>query len=275
MNQKEQELKAFISEHEKYLIPLEKEYTLASWAAEGSGSEADFKKLEDANTRLRLLYSDKDDYNNLTAIKSSNEINDSLLKRQLTILINQYKANQLPKSLLQELSRKEAEITKKTNNFRGMVDGMEVTQNQIYESLEESIDNGLRKKHWEAQKDVYSVVEKELKELVLLRNKAAKASGYANYYEMSMDLQEIDISWLMDTFDKLYGMTETPYLKAKNEIDDALRKRFKVKEIMPWHYSDPYFQSAPRVEEFDYNKIYEKKRLYPWLKSFMRNWAKC
>ncbi len=268
MNQKESELQAFISKHEIDLMKLEKEFTLASWAAEGSGSAADFKKLEDTNTNLRLLYSNKDDYQKLTKIKASNEINDSLLKRQLTILINQYKANQLPKELLQTLSRKEAEITKKTNNFRGRVDGKEVTQNQIYEVLEESTDNGLRKKHWEAQKNVGPVVEKDLKELVSLRNKAANILGYANYYEMSMDLQEIEIGWLLKTFDELYKMTEQPYLKAKTEIDSALRKRFNVKDIMPWHYSDPYFQSAPRVEEFNYNRIYTEEDIIPIAKKF-------
>lgn len=268
MSEKENELQAFISEHENALMKLEKESALASWAAERSGSDADFKKLETANTNLRLLYSGSEDYKKLVAIKVSNEINNPLLKRQLTILINQYKANQLPKELLKELSRKEAEITKKTNNFRGMVGGMEVTQNQIYTVLEESKDNDLRKKHWEAQKDVGSVVKNDLKELVSLRNKAANALGYANYYEMSMDLQEIEMGWLLDTFDKLYEMTEVSYLKAKNEIDNALRKRFNVKEIMPWHYSDPYFQSAPRVEEFDYNKIYAKKEIIPIAKKF-------
>jgi len=268
MDQKESELQAFISEHEKALISLEKEYTLSSWAAERSGSDEDFKKLETANTKMRLLYSTNEDYQKLVAIKASNEINNPLLKRQLAILINQYKANQLPKALLKAMSRKEAEITKKTNNFRGRVDGKEVTQNQIYTVLEESLDNGLRKKHWEAQKDVGPVVEKDLKELILLRNKAAKALGYANYYEMAMDLQEINIGWLLNIFDELYEMTEEPYLKAKNEIDEALRKRFNVEDIMPWHYSDPYFQSVPRVGEFDYNKIYAKNDIIPIAKKF-------
>ena len=268
MTQKESELQAFISGHENALMKLEKEFTLAAWAAERSGSAADFKKLEAANTNLRLLYSKADDYRKLTAIKAANEISNPLLKRQLAILKNQYKANQLPKALLKAISRKEAEITKKTNDFRGKVNNKEVTQNQIYEVLEESADNGLRKKHWEAQKDVGLVVEKDLKELVLLRNKAAGSLGYSNYYEMSMDLQEIDIGWLLETFDELYEMTEKPFLRAKSEIDAALRKRLNIEEIMPWHYSDPYFQSAPRVEEFDYNRIYAKKEIIPIAKKF-------
>ncbi|MBM4387764.1 MAG: M2 family metallopeptidase, partial [Deltaproteobacteria bacterium] len=52
-------------------------------------------------------------------------------------------------------------------------------------------------------------------------------------------------------FDRLVAETEEAYKKAKSEIDGLLAKRLKIKpeELMPWDYSDPFFQEAPDLSE--------------------------
>ncbi len=268
MNKKEEEVRAFISEHERALIPLSKELNEANWMAETSGTEEAFKRLEELSTKMRVLYSRKEDYEKLVSIQESSEVKDRLLARQLALLINSYRGNLLPKEILQKLSAKESEVTMKINNYRGVVDGSKVTKNQIDEVLDKSLDNEERRKHWEAQKAVGLIIEKPLRELVLLRNEAATRLGYSNFYEMSLDLQELEVGWLIKTFDRLYRLTKKPFMEAKSEIDSELRKRFNVKDIMPWHYSDPFFQACPVTANIGYEHYYGKQDIIPIARRF-------
>ncbi len=270
MNTKKEELKQIISEHEKALVPLSKELNKADWIAETTGTEESFKRLEELSTRIRVLYSRKEDYEKLVCIQESGEVKNRLLNRQLTLLINSYKGNQLPKDVLQKLSAKEAEVTKIINNYRGVIDGNKVTNNQIEEVLDKSLDNDERRKYWEAQKTVGPEVEKPLKDLVLLRNEAATKLGYGNFYEMSLNLEEIEIDWLMKTFDRLYKLTKKPFMDAKSEIDSELRKKFKVNEIMPWHYSDPFFQACPVTANIGYENYYGRQDIIPLARKFYK-----
>ncbi|MFH1637113.1 MAG: M2 family metallopeptidase [Candidatus Woesearchaeota archaeon] len=251
-----EELKQFIETHVKVLEPLYKKLCLAMWEAETTGKKEAYEEYEKLEVEIKKLYSSKEHYGFLKSIDADN-IKDPLLKRQLVILIDTYKGNQLPHKLIEEITAIETRISQAFSIFRGKVDGKEVSMNQIKEVLQKSKDSEERKKYWEAQKSIGKEVEKDLKELVSLRNKAASSLGYKNYYAMSLDLSEIKEEWLIGLFDDLDDMTQEPFAKAKVEIDSALKKRYKVKDIMPWHYEDAFFQECPNIFKVNFNKVFE------------------
>src|SRR5439155_680469 len=106
---------------------------------------------------------------------------------------------------------------------------------------------------WEASKAVGAAVEKDLKELVALRNEAATKLRFKNFHALQLYLNEQNGEELIKLFDDLDTLTRDPFLAAKAEFDAILAKNYniKVEDLMPWHYHDPFFQESPAV--FDAN----------------------
>jgi peptidyl-dipeptidase A len=90
------------------------------------------------------------------------------------------------------------------------------------------------------------MVADRVRELVRARNQAARDAGFADYYRMSLELQEMSEEWLYDILGEIESLTEAPYTSWKSELDESLKARFDTADIYPWHYSDPFFQALPR-----------------------------
>src|SRR5262249_10154629 len=129
-----------------------------------------------------------------------------------------------------------------------------------------------RKDVYLASKDIGKIMEKDLLELVSLRNQTAKKLGFKNFHAMKLYLDEQDGEQLIKLFDDLDKLTREPFAKAKAEIDEKLAKNcnIKVKDLMPWHYHDPFFQEVPSVFSFDIDKVYEKADLVKLCQDFYK-----
>jgi peptidyl-dipeptidase A len=68
--------------------------------------------------------------------------------------------------------------------------------------------------------------------------------GFADYQTRSLDLQEIATAELARLMDGLQVATDEPFRKLKAGLDDDLKRRFGIERVMPWHLSDPFFQSC-------------------------------
>jgi len=128
----------------------------------------------------------------------------------------------------------------------------------------------LRKKAWEASKQVAPLVEADFLKLVQLRNESAKAVGFNNYYEMQLIIGEQDPAEIDRIFTELDNDTRQPFIDIKTEIDLVLAKRFgiEVSDLRPWHYSDPFFQEAPVVTEINLDQYYEDQDVVELARKF-------
>src|SRR5262249_5599448 len=138
--------------------------------------------------------------------------------------------------------------------------GAEMTDNDVRDALKNSLDSRRLQAVWEASKAVGGVVEKDLKELVGLRNQAAKKLGFSDYHALQLHVNEQDGKRLLKLVDELDELTREPFKKAKADLDARLAKRYKLKpsELMPWHYHDPFFQDTPKVFEAELDEPFKK-----------------
>ena len=240
----------FVTFLEKFVPAVEKkslQLNKASWILETSGSEdaADLKAQLD--TELRILFHDPSVYQNLLAWDQDPLLKDPLLKRQLNVLIRAFKQNQIPKELLEEMALKEAALAQSYAMYRPDLDGSKVSENDIREILKRENNPEKRKKAWEASKKIGEFLAPQILALVALRNKAAKTLGYSDYFQMQLDLQEVDAKWLLKTVDELAEKSDKAYASALKEIEESQAKRFGVKttELGPWAWSDPFAQEDP------------------------------
>ncbi|MBN1638107.1 MAG: M2 family metallopeptidase, partial [Ignavibacteriales bacterium] len=257
----EKKFEEFTKTYEQKVIPLSKELNLASYNASISGKSEDYQKAANLQIELSKIYSNKDDFAKLVEFKNSNEIRDELLKRQLIIIYNEYASYQLDEKLLEEIIKLSNEIEEKFNTFRAEINNKKVTDNEIEEILQTSTDSKEVETAWNASKEVGTLVERDVKKLVKMRNDAAKKLGYKNYHEMSLSLSEQNSEEIDKLFTELDELTKNEYIKLKDEIDQYLTKKFNIQkeELMPWHYQDRFFQEGPAIYNVDLDDYYKDK----------------
>jgi len=223
----------------------------ALWLLEttGSADAADLKANLD--TELRLLFNDSSTFNQL--LLWDQELSDPLLKRQLNVLIRTFKQNQIPPSLLEEIAQKEAALSQSYATFRPELHGKPLSENEIHDILKKENDPFLRKEVWAASKKIGNFLAPQILDLVILRNRAAQSLGYSDYFQMQLDLQEVNREWLLQTFDTSSIASDAAYTHLLNNIEEKLSARFGVPrdQLAPWAWSDPFCQSDPLDVDLD------------------------
>jgi peptidyl-dipeptidase A len=261
----------FLDEHTKKLQPLEVAASLAWWNANISGKDEDFQKKIDTQIKIDEALANKDAFAKVKALKNeSKEIDDAVLRRAIEVLYLTYLEKQVDTDLLKKMVEKANAVEKRFNTFRANVDGVELTDSKVREVLKNSNDSEPRRAVWEASKKVGALVEKDLKELVTMRNEAATKLGFKNYHALMLHLNEQDGDQILKLFDELDDLTREPFKAAKEEMDAELAKRCKVTvgELMPWHYHDPFFQETPSVFAADIDGPYKSTDLIKMCKEF-------
>lgn len=259
----------FVAKHEATFRPLEKTAGLAWWNANISGKDEDFKAKEEAQNKLDAVLSDKSRFAELKSIKEG-RISEPLLRRQIDVLYLGYLEKQVDPELLKQMTAKANAIEKAFNIYRAKVDGKEMTDSEVRKVLKESKDSARRKAVWEASKGVGAKVEKDLKELIALRNDAARRLGFRDYHAMQLSLSEQKQEEVLKMFDELDALTREPFRRAKAEIDEKLASNcgVRVADLRPWHYQDPFFQESPAVFAVDLDSVFAKVDILKLCKEF-------
>jgi peptidyl-dipeptidase A len=256
-------LREFITNHLKVVEPKLKALNLADWNANATGEKKFYDKRVALELEVNTIRSEKTDFTFLKDLKAKGAIKDTLLARELIVLFNQFARNQIDTSLMRQMVEKQAEIANKFNNFRGTINGEEVSDNEIGEILKNEHNSKKRQEAWDASKQVGKAVAPLVVELVKLRNQAAKQLGYENYYVMALATDEQDVNDVVSIFDNLKQLTDEPFKQIKQELDASIAKRFGIKpqDIQPWHYTNPFFQEVSEYGEIDLDKYFKGKNI--------------
>jgi peptidyl-dipeptidase A len=263
----------FLDAHTKKLQPLEVAAAIAWWDANTSGKDEDFARKEKTQNKIDEALANPEAFAEVKKLKDeSKEIDDAVLRRAVAVLYLTYLEKQVDKELLKKMVAKANAVEKAFNTFRAHVDGKEMTDSEVRKVLKESKDSARRQAVWEASKKVGQEVEADLKELVKLRNEAAKALGFKNYHALQLFLNEQDGDEIIKLFDQLDELTREPFRAAKEEIDAKLAANVgvKVDELRPWHYHDPFFQEAPAVFKADVDEPFKKADLVGLTRAFYK-----
>ena len=239
------ETQGFIASFEERLAPVEKASSEAWWALATTGTEEAKKELVRTGMAYNRLFADRNDYELVKGwYEERHDLESSILRRQIEILYKTFAGRQGDEETLRRIEELEAEANAIYSNHRGLVGGRPASENELREILHASDDSALRREAWEASKSVGPKVEGVVRELARLRNELACAEGYENHYARSLDLQEIEAAELARIMNGLEAATDVPFQSFKQRLDTTLKERFGVGTVMPWHYSDPFFQSC-------------------------------
>jgi peptidyl-dipeptidase A len=253
-------LESFLAEQQVMVEDLERKAGHAYWACSLSGKKEDEDRAAALSTEVQKAYASTERLQRLLSFDSPTDHN---LARQRQLLIDSYRGHQLSDAELEDLSKREMEIESLFSNFRATLGDKSVTDNDLHTIFRESNDSRLRRSAWDASKQIGTAVADKVLALVRLRNTIAKRLGYANYYAMQIELQEFDLDLLFNLLDTVSEKI-TPHFDAyKSQLDQSLSTRFSVDvdQLMPWHYSNPFFQDAPESDEINLDQYFAGRAL--------------
>ncbi|MEA3413913.1 MAG: M2 family metallopeptidase [Nanoarchaeota archaeon] len=260
-------VKSFLEEQNNSIKSLMKKAYFAYYNAITTGKEEFYKEYEKYALEMEDFFHNKENFEKIKDfLKKSNE--DPIIKRQLEVLHDSYLGSQGEMDLLKKILEKSTQIEKRFNMFRAKVGEKELTDNEIKDILRKETDSEKLKAAWEGSKKQGEIVEKEILELIKLRNELAKNLGYENYYKMHLELGEQKEEEIEETFEELNNLTKDSFKKIKEEMDRILTDKYKIskEDLKPWHYQDLFFQEGPdifdlkleEIENSDVIKISEK-----------------
>jgi peptidyl-dipeptidase A len=223
---------------------LETDFHQAWWDSQVDATPEHEAKRAELELDVRNAKGDPEAF---AAVKDAlaQEAHEPVLRRCLEVLYLTLASNQMSDEHRRALVELSSGIESDLASFRPVVEGQTVSDNELEAVLKTSDDEKPRRLAWEASKEVGAVVADRVRELARLRNDAARAQGFADYYTMALELQELDEPWLFDVLEDLDRLTSGPFELFKSELDEQLRKRFGASQLYPWHYGDPFFQSLP------------------------------
>lgn len=253
--------KAFLDDYQKRYTQVAIKAHLAEWKAANTGKKEDFDAVAQTELAVKKLHSDPSEYAKIVEFQKTAAALSPVDARALDVAELAFKGNQLPPEIMDQMVQLSTEISHSFNTYRAKIDGKKYSNNDLLEMLGKETDSAKRKQIWEALKQVGDLVAPKLIELAKVRNKAAEHLGYENYWDMEIRLQEHDPQQLIAIFDELEQVTNEPYKKMKARLDAELAQRFKIEpqQMRPWHYDNPFFQSAPHSNKVDLDEFYKNK----------------
>lgn len=257
----EKRMSDFISGYEAKIIPLYKEYTISDWEANITGTDESWARREKASFDYMSYFTDREAFAMLKELKESELVKEPLLARQLELLFNMFLQGQIDTSLISEQVKMETEITKKYTTFRAVVNGKQLSDNDIERILRTSVSSRELQAAWEGHKMIGPVVADDIIRLVKHRNKIAGQLGFDNYHQMSLQLSGQDPEDITRIFDELDSLTRSNFADLKRDIDGYFAKRYKLApgQLQPWHYQNRYFQEAPEIYSVNFDKYYSNQ----------------
>jgi peptidyl-dipeptidase A len=242
------EVTSYLRQHQKTIAPLHKDYSLRFWDLSLAGDNREFEKaLVESKERYLKVYNSREEFRQLREWKDADLQLDEFDGRLLKLVHDAFLPNQIDEHVLREIIERETQIENLFNTFRANFDGDNVSDNQLRDILRNETEIKRRRHAWEASKQVGHEIAPQLLELVAIRNREARNLGYADYYAMMFELQELDEQWVFSLFDRLEQLSEAAFTGMKAELDSALKQKYGItdKESYPWLYSDPFFQEFP------------------------------
>src|SRR5919199_1174724 len=222
--------------------------SLAWWTASLSGRRGDYQRMERADRAVNRHYSRIAAYERLLRLLDAPDA-DGLTRRRLQRQLLAYRSKQAPVEMLDRITRAEADVQETYSTFRAQFDGHSASDNELEDVLRASRDTDRVRAAWDARKQIGYAVATDLRRLAHLRNEAARAMGFPDYWHAQLLLDELDPGELLQTLDQVEAATQKAFEAMKADLDRHLAERFNVRarDLRPWHYGDPFFQETPEV----------------------------
>jgi peptidyl-dipeptidase A len=253
--------RTFIDDIEKEIKPLNVARTHAIWDTATTGTPEASERAKVTEAAVLRFWADPERFAAAKSFFDKDRSEDPLEARQIERIYLNAASAQQDEETIAITTQLETELRQAYTNFRAQIDHETLSNNELAKILSKSNDSEEVEKAWKAYKQIGLEVAETIRELARVRNRVAQKQGYRDFFQKSLLLDEIDEAHLMSLFTELEEVTTKPFRQLKSEIDRIKAKQFGIEEdeLRPWHYGDPFFQTAPEIYDLDMDEFFQEK----------------
>ncbi len=188
------------------------------------------------------------------------------VKQLNKILYNAADNPQTIKDIVDQRIKAETEQSKKLYSFKFMLDGKEVTTNELDRVLAKESDEKKRLAAWNASKEVGRGLKEGLVNLRDLRNSTVKGLGYPDYFSYQVSDYGMTNSEMMELLKKVNSQVWPIFRELHTYARHELAKKYNAKEVpdmLPAHWMPNRWgqdwSSLVEVEGLDVDKALKDK----------------
>ncbi|MFM7693433.1 MAG: M2 family metallopeptidase [Actinomycetota bacterium] len=230
---------------EARLATLECDANLAWWAMACDATDAHSDAAEAASAALEHALADP------ALAAAAVPADDAPLEhRRAEVLRLMTAGRRRPPELIDRIVRLETELMGIHSRYRAADGDRELDAAAVDRVLQTSTDVAERERVWTSARGVGAAAAGPLRELVRLRNEAARALGHRDHYAMSLALDELEEDRLYGLLDDLEARLADAWAAERGRIAAERRRALGLPEdapLMPWHLVDQFGQEAPSV----------------------------
>ncbi len=142
-------------------------------------------------------------------------------------------------SIVKRLIKTSTAQTEKLYGFKFMMDGKELTPNDIDSILSEVNDTTIRRKAWESSKEIGKDLKSGLIQLRSLRNNVVKGLGYSDFFSYQVSDYGMSTDEMMALLKKINKELFPLYRELHTYMRYELAKKYHVKDVpdyIPAHW---------------------------------------
>ena len=269
---RERALSDFIGRLTAEIEPLQLRHNLAYWQASVTGDPAAEEEAARLDTAIRTILSRREAYGFLEAVIAAGGVADPLLARQLTLLRDAHRAQQIEPAMIERQVRLEKRLEGRFNAYRAELDGARVTDNDLRRVLVASDDPrgvppGLGGGEADRRRG---------------GARAARAGAAAQRVGARAGLRRTTTrcgsswtSWTRPSCSRCSTTSSGARPRCSRPTSAASTRAWRPAsasrppDLRPWHYGDPFFQEAP-LPDLDLDRYFTARPLEEVLARLVR-----
>lgn len=239
----QQEVQTFLDEYNKKYQELYYKSAQADWKLQTMMIEGDTTNEVAAQNARKEMAAYTGGTENIEKAKKYLGWKDKLTELQVKQLNKVlYFAADNPQTIKETVDARikaETEQSKKLYSFKYMIDGKEVTKNDIDKILQGENDLNKRMKAWTTAKDVGKGLKEGLVNLRELRNKTVQGLGYSDYFSYQVSDYGMTTEEMMALLRKINAQLYPLFRELHTFARYEFAKKYKVKDVpdyLPAHW---------------------------------------
>jgi peptidyl-dipeptidase A len=229
----------FLQWYDSIYLGLSRVAQEAAWVASTDVSEAHDGERTGANTALAVFAGDRGIIETCRALLAKRSSLPPLVARQLDkILLGAGEGPGTIPDVVKERVAAESRQSSSMDGYTYKLDGKPVSANDIDNILQKSGDLALRKRTWDASKEMGKALRPGLEKLQGLRNKVAREMKHASYFALQIADYDMSEKEMMDMLDGFLADTKPLYQKLHAWVRMKLAAKYKqpLPTLIPAHW---------------------------------------
>jgi peptidyl-dipeptidase A len=230
----------FLRFYDSIYLGLTRTANESEWVASTDVSDAHDGARTAADTALAVFQGDKNIIETARALLAKRKSLPPLVARQLDkILLAAAEGPGTIPDAVKARNAAESHQRSMQDGYQFTLDGKPVSANDIDDILSKSRDLALRKRAWDASKEIGKPLRGGLAELQKLRNQVARAMGHGSFFALQVADYDMTEKEMMDLLDGFLADTRPLYRKLHAWVRWKLAERYKQpipKGLIPAHW---------------------------------------